>query len=134
MGTGMERFTTIPNSTKQAVFRMPTAPTSIIGRTDERCRIRVAIRDGVRLVTLIGTGGVGKTRLAIAAGEDLQPEFEHRVGWVSLGELNDQDRLLDTIALTLDINDDAIATNSVCTRPAKRSDRTSTDCHRTGIG
>lgn len=99
----MDRFISYAEPVSGASFRLPTARTPIVGRQNERARITDAIRRGARLVTLVGTGGVGKTRLALAVAEDLQADFDHRVGWVSLGELTDPDLLLDTILRALDI-------------------------------
>ncbi len=99
----MDRFTTSPSSTGTPVFRIPGARTPIVGRHEERIRAAEAIRRGARLITLVGTGGVGKTRLALAVAEDLKPEFGDRVGWVSLGEVVDPDLLLDAIARSIDI-------------------------------
>src|SRR5262249_27114051 len=55
---------------------LPVSTTSLLGR--ERALDEVAglvERSGVRLVTLTGPGGVGKTRLAMAVGERLQRQF-----------------------------------------------------------
>lgn len=86
-----------------ATFRLPSSRTRIIGRQDELARISQLIDDGQRLVTLVGAGGVGKTRLALAVAEGQRSRFQGRVGWVSLGELSDPDLLLDAFARSLDI-------------------------------
>ena len=57
---------------------LPTRPTRLVGRDDELIRIRKLIADR-RLVTLTALGGSGKTRLAIAVGEE---ELVHRPGGV----------------------------------------------------
>jgi len=47
---------------------LPLTLTPLVGRADDLGRLRTEIQQpGVRLVTLTGTGGVGKTRLALAA-------------------------------------------------------------------
>jgi predicted ATPase/DNA-binding CsgD family transcriptional regulator len=64
---------------------LPATPTPLVGRTHEITQIRDAIRDGPqRLVTIAGTGGVGKTRLAIEAGQRLRGEFAEAVLFVPL--------------------------------------------------
>ena len=48
-------------------FRLPAAPTQLIGRDHERAELRALVqREEVRLVSLVGAGGSGKTRLALA--------------------------------------------------------------------
>jgi non-specific serine/threonine protein kinase len=85
-------------------FKIPAARTPIIGREDETASVSRLIGQGARLVTLVGAGGVGKTRLALAIAEDQRAPFHNRVGWVSLGELTDPDLLLDAILRALEIS------------------------------
>ena len=76
----------------------PTMPGALIGR---RPRIDEAVRhveSGVRLLTLTGTGGVGKTRLAIEVARAAGPSFEGGVAWVSPAPLRDASRLPDAVA------------------------------------
>ncbi len=53
---------------------LPVYPTSFVGRADERTAV-VAALGGARLVTLIGAGGMGKTRLAVEAATDQNAVF-----------------------------------------------------------
>ena len=99
----MDRFAVIADAPAQASFKIPVSRTPIIGREVLRAHLAEPIRQGERLITLVGTGGVGKTRLALALAEDVRPAFESRVGWVSLGELAEPDLVLDAIARALDI-------------------------------
>jgi non-specific serine/threonine protein kinase len=67
-----------------AVTNLPVPPTPLIGRDDELAElVELAGRPDVRLVTLTGIGGTGKTRLAIAAAEELAPSLG-RVFFVDL--------------------------------------------------
>jgi predicted ATPase len=54
-------------------------------------------RDGVRLVTLTGPGGIGKTRLALAAAEALKDDYADGVAFVALGAVRDPGRVLAVI-------------------------------------
>src|ERR1700722_9868093 len=64
---------------------IPAPVTSLVGRHAERDGVAEALRTG-RLVTLMGPGGVGKTRLALAVAAQLQsqPLFTGRAWWVEL--------------------------------------------------
>ena len=55
---------------------LPAQATALVGREAELAEVRALLRkDGVRLVTLTGPGGAGKTRLALQAAADLIDEF-----------------------------------------------------------
>src|SRR5689334_2949358 len=62
---------------------IPAPVTALIGRRREREGVAAAL-DSSRLVTLMGPGGVGKTRLALAVALQLQPKFSGRAWWVEL--------------------------------------------------
>ncbi|MDF2739000.1 MAG: transcriptional regulator, family [Actinomycetia bacterium] len=66
----------------------PRPPTRLIGREREVAAITYALRSGqARLVTLTGTGGVGKTRLALAVAEAIAADFPDGVAWVELAQI-----------------------------------------------
>jgi hypothetical protein len=56
---------------------IPAPVTALIGRRRECAGVTAAL-DSSRLVTLMGPGGVGKTRLALAVATQLQPKFSGR--------------------------------------------------------
>ena len=64
----------------------PLPLSSFVGRERERAAVRDLL-ERLRLVTLTGTGGVGKTRLALAVAEDLHPTYRDGVWLVELAAL-----------------------------------------------
>jgi non-specific serine/threonine protein kinase len=81
---------------------LPASPTSFVGREREVAVLTALLcRDGVRLVTLTGPGGVGKTRLALRVAADLAAEFADGARFVDLSPLVDPDLVLPTIAQAL---------------------------------
>jgi hypothetical protein len=69
---------------------LPTPLTSLVDRQDELAAILVLLPDAqVRLLTMTGPGGSGKTRLAIAAARQIAPDFRDDIGFVDLGPLVD---------------------------------------------
>ena len=64
---------------------LPTSPTPFIGRISELTTLRGMLRDSAnRLISVVGPGGCGKTRLALEAARGLQDHFTHGVYFISL--------------------------------------------------
>lgn len=85
---------------------LPAYPTSFVGRQREVDIACKALRsDEVRLLTLTGTGGIGKTRLAIEVAQGVLPDFEAGVFLVSLGSVADPDLVAPSIAHALGIQE-----------------------------
>ena len=84
---------------------LPAETTTFVGREDEIATVSRRLLDpAVRLVTLVGPGGVGKTRLALRIGQAMLPEFEDGVFFVPLAALTDHTLTLPTIAQVLNLH------------------------------
>ena len=84
---------------------LPRPASSFVGRDRELAEIAREFRGGTRLLTLIGPGGSGKTRLAIEAAASLVPSYKAGVFWVGLASLRDATLVPETIAQTLGAGD-----------------------------
>jgi predicted ATPase/class 3 adenylate cyclase len=85
---------------------LPLQPTPFIGREREVEAVTSLLRrEEVRLLTLTGTGGTGKTRLALQVGGAVLDDFERGVFFVSLGSITDSSLIPSTIAGTLKVKE-----------------------------
>ena len=65
------------------------------------------VQPDVRLLTITGAGGVGKTRLSIAVGSAVAPRFTGGVQFVGLGSISDPDLVGTALAKSLEIQETA---------------------------
>src|SRR5579859_2009372 len=96
----MQKPRLVPISPHQQASRhpLPVQPTSFIGRKQEvEAVCQLLRRPDVRLLTLTGTAGVGKTRLALQVAAELLGDFADGVCFVPLASLTEQQLVLPAI-------------------------------------
>ena len=94
----MHQMRSLPQS------RLPAPLTPLVGREQEIAAICALIwRPEVRLVTLTGTGGVGKTRLALGVAAAASSAFADGICFLALAPLIDPELVLSTIAQALGV-------------------------------
>ena len=110
-GTHRRRATTAQGSHKAELTnpwlaRFLGPLTALIGREQEvRAICDLLSQPEVRLLTLTGTGGVGKTRLALQVAAEAQEDFPDGVSFISLAPIGDPQLLIPTIAHALGLRE-----------------------------
>src|ERR1700694_1561397 len=85
---------------------LPAEATSFMGRGRDVAELR-GMRGGAGVVSLVGRGGVGKTRLALRAASDLARGFPGGAWLVELAELRDPSLVGNAVMASLDLRDQA---------------------------
>ncbi|WP_063824885.1 LuxR C-terminal-related transcriptional regulator [Nocardia pseudovaccinii] len=88
------------------VGNLPSDVTSFVGRERELTKVRHCLSSG-RIVTLIGPGGVGKTRLALRVAAETYRAFPDGIWLVELAQLRDADLLAVEIAMRLGLENNS---------------------------
>ncbi|MCA9833607.1 MAG: tetratricopeptide repeat protein [Thermomicrobiales bacterium] len=102
--TPAEGSQTPGGKTKASKRHLPRPSTSLISRENEVATgVALLRRAGVRLVTLTGPGGVGKTRLAISIADAMSDEFDDGVWFVPLAGVTDPRLVSNAIATSLGV-------------------------------
>jgi predicted ATPase/class 3 adenylate cyclase len=92
---------------------LPIQLTSFVGREEEVAEV-TKLLDASRMVTLVGVGGAGKTRLAIQTAAEVLPRYEDGVWLIELAAITDPSRIpvsvMDVLGLEERANEDPIDT------------------------
>jgi non-specific serine/threonine protein kinase len=93
-------------STRHKARGLPAQPTPLIGREHEIATLRARLwRSDTRFLLVTGPGGVGKTRLALAVANELDPLFDDGAWFVDLSAAREPGQLYAAIAASLGVRE-----------------------------
>jgi predicted ATPase len=91
---------------KRSKHNLPAQPTPFIGRSAQVAAIKeLILRQDVRLITLIGPGGTGKTRLSLQVAQEALDHFPEGVFFVPLSDDTDGNQFLSRVAQQLEVRE-----------------------------
>ena len=85
---------------------LPIAASALVGREREIGELVALLSNGTRLLTITGTGGTGKTRLALQVAAELVGTLRDGVFWVPLASLSDPELVSSELAQAIGARDD----------------------------
>lgn len=95
-----------PRARARPRLTLPNAPRPIVGRVADLAGASEMLRrEAVRLVTITGPGGTGKTRLAVEIASRLDADYPDGVVFVDLSAVRDRDRFLPTVGRALGVRE-----------------------------
>jgi predicted ATPase/transcriptional regulator with XRE-family HTH domain len=87
---------------------LPVQTTTFIGRTAERKEVAAILRAGQqRVLSIVGPGGIGKTRLALAVASDLRADFPAGIWFAELAPIADPQLVAATVAAAIGLEEQA---------------------------
>ena len=87
---------------------LPVAVSSLVGREQERAEVGELVA-ATRLVALTGSGGCGKTRLALEVAHDAARGFEHEAYWVELAQVDGPGAVAQALADAVGVREEGTA-------------------------
>lgn len=96
----------VPTENRPTPNNLTEPITALVGREDERLDVATKLRRS-RLVTLMGVGGIGKTRLANSVATDVLKEYPGGVWFIALDSLTDERMVPLTVAHTLNVREES---------------------------
>lgn len=104
LGQGRKRSAIVTDRGRLFTADLPSTFTSFVGREVEAATVAALVTDtSTRVVTLVGPGGVGKTRLAVRVAAEVADTFPDGVAFVSLGATRSPDLVADRVCHALGI-------------------------------
>ncbi|MCI0711861.1 MAG: NB-ARC domain-containing protein, partial [Chloroflexi bacterium] len=93
------------SASDQIPNNLPRQLTPFVGRSKEIEQfLNIMTPSNPRLITIEGSGGIGKTRFALKVAEHLMPQFSHGVYFVPLADLGSPEQIVPTIVESMDID------------------------------